>query len=123
MTMGLTQPIKIEYQEYSWTVKRCRRVSLTISPPPLSLFSGKYGNLDVSQPYDPLWPILEIALLSFYSVLFVNSWFFGRRHSRAEDNKSLPRLHITIYFASPSLWPAGSCFNQQIPWKPPLPNS
>jgi hypothetical protein len=48
-----------ECQESSWGIKDGRRVRLTSLPPSMSL--------NISQPYEPPWPITEIALPFYYS--------------------------------------------------------
>jgi hypothetical protein len=35
---------------------------LTTAPPPVSQLSGKCKNIDISQPYEPPWPVKGIAV-------------------------------------------------------------
>jgi hypothetical protein len=49
-----------QYQDFSWDVKRCRRIRLTISLASVSRLSGKCGILDLSQVYRPPRPATGI---------------------------------------------------------------
>jgi hypothetical protein len=43
-------------------VKGDRHIRLTTSPPTVSEMSRNCGNLDISKPYGPSWPVTGIAL-------------------------------------------------------------
>jgi hypothetical protein len=68
-----------EYQESSWGVKGGQRVRLTTLPPPVRQLSRKCGDLDVTQPYGPSWPITGIALpfLPYLKDYTENQWEQG----------------------------------------------
>jgi hypothetical protein len=63
---------KLKYPVTFLGEKGSRWPSLTTSPPPVSRFYRKYGNLDVSKPYGSSWLFTGIALPFlpyFYTVL------------------------------------------------------
>jgi hypothetical protein len=69
MTLGWTQPLKNEYQESSREFKCNQRVWLTTSSPSVSQLPRKFAILDVSQPYGPRRPVMEIAFFTCFLFL------------------------------------------------------
>jgi hypothetical protein len=64
-----------QYQKSSWG-KGDWHITLTTSWPPVSQFSRKCGSFDCSQPYGPLQPVIEIALLFIFFFKFSLNWKF-----------------------------------------------
>jgi hypothetical protein len=58
-----------KYEKIFRSVKRSRRVRLTILPPFVSRLSRQREIFNISQHYRPTWPVTGIALLFAFTVL------------------------------------------------------
>jgi hypothetical protein len=62
-------------------VKGGGRVRLTVLQPSVSQLYRRFGSLDLSHPYGPLWPITGKALLFFFTSIILEENSFARRKS------------------------------------------